>query len=361
MAENDQEKTEHKSQKKLEESREKGQLPRSQELVTFTVFAIFLLYFGMARLAWFDGLGRVMTYFLNFHRHLDIGHDTLREFLLVPTVKAMLVLAPLFAIILVVSPMVNMAQTGFNFAKDKLSPDWSRLDPVQGIKRIFSLKQLVEGLKSSIKIGLFALLACTAVRDHLPEIIKLPALPLREQLNLMIDLAMSIGLRIVILMGVLSVLDFGYQWWEFQKKLRMTPKELKDEMKEREGDPLIKQRQRSLQMQRMRERMMSEVPRADVVVTNPTHLAVALRYDREKAPAPYVCAKGADRMAVRIRTLAREGGIPVIEDKPLARALYRKAKVGKIIPGEFFKAVAEVLAFVYLMKRRQPSATPTPR
>lgn len=353
MADNDQEKTEYQSQKKLEQSRDRGELPRSQELATFLVFAVFIIYFGIVRLAWFDGLGAIMGDLLTFDRHLDLTRETLGEFVLIPIVKAMAVLAPLLVMIMILSPAVTMIQTGFNFAKEKLTPDWSRLDPVSGLRRIFSLHQWIEGLKACVKIGLFAWLSWGAIRKALPALGMIGADDVREQLATMLDLSMAIGVRIAVLMAALAAADYGYQWWEFQKKLRMTHQEMKDELKEREGNPLIKQRQRSLAMQRARRRMMAEVPKASVVVTNPTHFAVALTYDREKAPAPYVAAKGAQYMALKIREVAREHGVPIIENKPLARALYKQVKVGQIIPSQFYKAVAEVLAFVFLLKQRK--------
>ena len=351
MAENDSEKTEHESQKKLEESRNKGELPRSQELGTFVVFTIFLIYFGMTRLKWLDGFGAIMTEMLTFDRHLDLTVDTVGEFLFMPIFRSAKLVAPLFLLIMITSPLVSLVQTRFNIAQEKLTPDWKRLDPIAGMRRIFSMRQVVEGTKSTIKIGLFAWLAWTALRDRLPHIGRMGGLDLREQLLVMLDVALAIGTRIAILMAVLAVFDYGYQWWQFHKKLRMTPQELKDEMKEREGNPLIKQRQRSIAMQQARKRMMAEAAKADVIVTNPTHYAVALRYDKEKAPAPYVCAKGKQFLALRIRRLARERGIPIIENRPLARALYAQCRVGQVIPSQFYRAVAEILAFVFLLKR----------
>ena len=351
MADNDSEKTEYISQKKLEESRKKGELPKSQELGTFVVFAIFLLYFGFTRTMWFEQIGNVMADLLSFDRHMKIDIDTVGMFLQAPTARTILVLSPLFVLILIISPIVSMSQTGFNFAQEKMTPDWNRLNPVSGLQRMFSLRQWIEGAKSSVKISLFVWLAWGALAKALPDIEKAGALEMREKINQMLSVSISIGTRIAVMMAVLAVFDFGYQWWEFHKKLKMTHQEMKDEAKERDGNPLIKQRQRSLQMQRARERMMAEVSRADVVVTNPTHFAVAIRYDREKAPAPYVCAKGTQHMAFRIRDHARANGVPVIENRPLARGLYKSVKLGRIIPAEFYKAVAELLAFVYMLKR----------
>lgn len=353
MPDDGQEKTEFVSQKRIEESREKGELPRSQEFTTFVVITLFLIYFSMARLSWFHDFGELMTDMLTFDRHLDINRNNVQEFMLWPAVKTFMIMAPLFGVVLFVSPLVNMAQTQFNLASKKLTPDINRLNPANGFKRIFSLRQVVEGVKSSLKIGLFVWLSWTAVRKHIPVLMTLAGHDILSQLNAMIDVALSIGIRIAILMSILAMLDYAYQWWEFNKKMRMTMQELKDEMKEREGNPLIKQRQRSIQMRRARERMMNKVPKATVVVANPTHFAVAILYRRGVTGAPIVVAKGKDLVAQRIKQIARENEVPIIEDKPLARGLYRVCKVGKTIPSEFFKAVAETLAFVYYLRRKK--------
>jgi flagellar biosynthesis protein FlhB len=293
---------------------------------------------------------------------MNINSENLGEFLIGPLFRAMLVLAPLLGLILIVSPLLSMAQTGFNIAQDKLTPDLSRLNPLSGLRRMFSMHQWIEGAKSCVKILLFSWLAWSALRKYLPSIAIAGEMELRSQIQLMLDVTLSIGVRIAIMMAMLAIGDFGYQWWEFQKKLRMTQQEMKDEMKEREGNPMIKQRQRSIAMQRLRQRMMSEVPKANVIVTNPTHFAVALTYNRGKAPAPYVCAKGTQFMAQRIKEVALAHGIPIIENKPLARALYKQVKVGQIIPSEFYKAVAEVLAFVFMLKnRKQQRQSPVSR
>lgn len=352
MADNDQDKTEYQSQKKLEESRKRGELPRSQELGTLVVFTVFMIYLSSQGMAWIESMGELMAGLLRFDRFLSLNRENLVDFLTLPAFHTARLLLPLLGVILVVSPLLSMCQTGFNIAHDKLAPDWSRLNPVSGMRRIFSLRQVIEGLKSTIKIALFGWLAYSAVHDRLGQIMAIGTVDLHQQLSLMIDIGLAIGIRVAILMAILGIADLAYQWWEFIKRMRMTHQEMKDETKEREGNPLIKQRQRSLAMQAARQRMMAEVPKASVVVMNPTHFAVALKYSPDKAPAPIVVAKGADHVALRIRQLALDSGVPVVENKPLARALHRKAKIGRVIPSEFFRAVAEVLAFIYLLKRR---------
>ena len=353
MAENDSEKTDIESQKKLEESRDKGELPKSQELGTFVLFTTFLIFFSMTQLAWFGGLGEMMAEMLQFDRHMDVTIDNLHELLIAPLMRTLVLIGPLFLVMLVIGPLVSMIQTGFNLAKNKFEPNWDKLNPVNGVQRLVSMRQWVEGGKSMLKIGMFLLLAYYAIVDYMPHLQDAGQRDLQAQLHLMMDLCFTIGKRIAIAMAILAIFDFGYQFFQFKKKLKMTHQEVKDEMKEREGDPMIKQRQRSIAMQRARQRMMAEVPKADVIVTNPTHFAVALRYDKEKAPAPYVCAKGTEHMAFRIRELAKKHGIPIIENKPLARGLHKHCKIGQIVPNEFYKAVAEVLAFVYFLRRKR--------
>lgn len=351
MAEEAQDKTEQKSQKKWEKARDRGELPRSQEIATFAVFAAVLLYFSAIRVRWFDVMGSVMRDLLAFDRHLGLRGESLDDFLLQPVLKIALALSPFFVVVLLVSVFTNMSQTGFQFAKERLRIDFERLDPVRGAKKFVSLRSWVEGLKSLFKIVLFALLAFLTIRGVMSEIAELPAHDLRYQINFLLYLALRLGTRVAILMAVLAVGDYLFQWWQFQEKLKMTPREVKEEAKEHEGDPLVRQRMRSLRMEMARRRMMDEVPKADVVVTNPTQYAVALKFDREKMPAPFVTAKGAQHMARRIREVAMAHGVPIVENPPIARALFRKVRIGHPVPSEFYRVVAELLAFVYLLSR----------
>jgi flagellar biosynthetic protein FlhB len=352
MAENDETKTEQESQKRLEESRDKGELPRSQELSTFVVLALFLIYFSMLRLAWFDGFGAIAKDLWRFDDHMRLNVNTLGEFLAIPILRASLLIAPLFVTIMIVSPMTTLAQTGFAMAREKVGFDWKRLDPVAGFRRIFSLRQVVEGGKSALKVGLFSWLAWKTLNERLPQIAAMSDMGIRQQLTTMMDVALEVGTRVVVLMAGLAVFDYGYQWWDFHKRLRMTFQELKDEVKEREGNPLVRQRQRSLAMQRARQHMMEKVKKAKVVVANPTHYAVALSYERSGgASAPVVCAKGQHYIALQIRRVARENGVPIVENRLLARQLFAQVKVGQIIPSSYYRAVAEILAFVFLLER----------
>lgn len=356
MAEDSSEKTEQKSKKKWEQARDRGELPRSQDVATLIIFCTIIIYFSMVRIGWFEQFGAVMIDFLNFDRHLDLNLQSLKEFLLRPFLKTVLILAPFFGIVLVVSVVANMGQTGFSLATDKIKIDPNRLDPTKGIKKIFSLKSSMEGVKSVFKIVLFVAVAFYTLRGAIPDLIELPAHGLRHQLGYMVTLVLSLATRIAMLMIVLSGGDYAFQWWQFQEQLKMTHREAKDEQKEHEGDPLIRQRMRSLRMEMARKRMMQEVQNAQVVVTNPTHYAVALRYDQEKMAAPYVCAKGSQYLALRIREIAIEHGIPIIEHPPIARALFRNVKVGGAVPSDFYRVIAELLAYVFFLKKRRGSS-----
>lgn len=352
MADNDEQKTEQKSHKKWEEARDQGELPRSQEIATFAVLTVMILYFSMMRGRSLEALGSITADFLRFDRHLALNAESLDDFLLSPFLKTVALLAPLFGVIILVSTVVNMGQTGFNIAKDRLQFNWGHLDPIKGAGKLVSVRAWIEGGKSILKISVFLYLAYYTLKGATQAIIELPVRELRDQIDLLIDLSIKVGTRIVILMAALSLGDYFYQWWHFQERLKMTPAELKEEMKEQEGDPLIRQRMRSLRMEMTRKRMMAEVKKADVIVTNPTHYAVAIRYDKDRLPAPFVCAKGTQYLAARIREIGSECGIPIIENPPIARALYKQVKVGHMVPSEFYRVIAELLAFVFLLKRR---------
>lgn len=353
MAENDQEKTEQKSQKKWEKARDKGELPHSKEVSTFVIFLVVLAYFFVLRTYWFDAFGAVVADLLSFEKHLGLNEKNLSEFMMRPAMRVALIMSPFFLIILFVSFLVGMSQTGFTLAKKKMDVDWNKLDPMKGLKRMVSLKSWVEGLKSAFKIALFATVVFVTLRDSLDEIVELPAHDLRHQLNYLLMLVLTVAFRMTILMAVFALFDFAFQWWQFQNTLKMSPQEVKDEMKEHEGDPLVRQRMKSLRQQMARNRMMSEVPKADVVVTNPTHFAVAIKFDQKRMPAPFVTAKGAQHLALRIRQMALEHRVPIIENPPIARALYQKVKVGQAIPSDFYRVIAELLAFVFLLKKRR--------
>jgi len=278
--------------------------------------------------------------------------------LMIVTYQALLhifqILAPLFAIAFVMGFLGNVLQFGFLLSGKALQPKFDKLNVVKGIGRMFSKRTVMEMLKAIAKIAVVGFLAYSVVREEffrtLPSLVDMDVWGIFFYIT---RISYKIMVHVLWFLIILSAVDYAFQRWQYEEDLKMTKQEVKDEYKQREGDPQVKARVRSIQREMARKRMLADVPLADVVVTNPTHLAVALQYDSEKGAAPRVVAKGADFLAAKIRDVAREHGVPLVEDKPLARALYKGVKVGQLIPESLYKAVAEILAYVYSLKGRR--------
>jgi flagellar biosynthetic protein FlhB len=238
------------------------------------------------------------------------------------------------------------------FSNEAITPKFDRFNPITGIKRLFSTRSLIELLKSLLKLAVVGWIGYTTIMGELKVFPLLVDKTGAEVLAFAGQVCFKLFLKTGLALLVIAGFDYAYQRYQFEHNLKMTKQEIREEFKSTEGDPLIKSRIRSLQRERSRQRMMKDVPKADVVLTNPTHLAVALRYDVEKSAAPVVVAKGARLIAERIKAIAKENGVPVIENKPLARMLFKNAEIGSEIPFELYKAVAEVLAVVYRMRNR---------
>ncbi len=345
--ESDLEKTEAPSQRRLEQAREEGQVPQSRELSTFLVMMA-----GVAGLwvmgHWVaDRLFGLMKRGLSFDRaEAYDGAAMLASFSHLFS-DALLTLLPLFLILLIAAVSAPVLLGGAVFSPKVLSADLTRLDPLKGFERMFSvhgLAEMVKAILKSILVGGIGAWAIWREKDHLFAL-------MREPLETgMPDFAGTIlfsSLLVVTSLGLLALIDVPFQLWQYHSKLKMSKEELKQEMKEQEGDPQIKARIRSMQREMARRRMMEAVPKADVVVTNPTHYAVALKYDAERMGAPVVVAKGLNLVALRIRELAKEHEVPVLEAPPLARALYAHCELEHAIPATLYTAVAEVMAYVF--------------
>jgi flagellar biosynthetic protein FlhB len=267
-----------------------------------------------------------------------------------------MVLAPLLVAMPVVGVIASVGQVGFLLSGKSLSPDLNRVNPMAGFKRLFSLRILVEMLKTALKLGIVGWLLYRAYLDSFPIFLSLAGADLPGALRLFIDTAFSMSITVGAAFLVLALLDYGYQRWDFLRGARMTKQELKEEYRQSEGAPEIRAAIRRRQKRIAMSRMMQNVPKADVVVTNPTHFAVALSYRGDEMGAPRVIAKGQDLIAQRIKQLAREHNVPVVENKPLARALYGSVEVDQEIPYELFAAVAQVLAYIYALKHRPSQA-----
>jgi flagellar biosynthetic protein FlhB len=259
---------------------------------------------------------------------------------------------PVLACVFLAAVFVNVVQVGFLMAPKRIKPDLKKISPLNGFKRWFSMHTLVEAAKNIGKLLVVGAVAYFTVRAAWPDLPKLADMDTAGIVLAILAVCFDIFWRSVLAMAVLAFLDWAYQKWEFEKNLKMSKQEVKDEYKQTEGDPRVRARIRSIQREQAKKRMMAGIPNADVVVTNPVHLAVALAYHMGEMDAPEVVAKGANRVAEKIKEIARQNGIPIIEDKPLAQALYKAVEVGQAIPADLYEATATILAHVYRLKNR---------
>lgn len=347
-----QEKTEPASPRKREDARKKGQISKSMEVVSAVTL---LTAVAVLKMAGPFMSGRLMAFAKATYEAgatQSWAESDVRTLLLNVMFTAALIVAPVALVTMLAGIVANVLQVGFLFTLHPVTPDFNKVNPVSGLKRIFSRRALAELAKSLAKVGIVGSVAYTAIRD---DIVTFPTLVGREPAQvvaILTDLVSTVLLRVGLAMLVLAIMDFMYQRWEFEQSLRMTKQEVKDELKQTEGNPEIKSRIRQKQREMARRRMMQDVTKADVVVTNPTHYAVALEYKQGAMEAPRVLAKGQGFLALRIRELAQEAGVPVVENPPIARQIFRFAEVGQFIPADLYQAVAEILAFVYRLKEK---------
>ena len=259
---------------------------------------------------------------------------------------------PFFVVGFLIAFVSNLVQVKWKVSTKPLQPKLDKFNPVNGFKRMFSKDSLFELLKSIVKIAMIAIIAYTSIRSHLQEIFLLYHITLNQAIALVGSIVIDVGLKIAIVYCVVGAVDYLYQKHKFNEDMKMTKQEVKDEMKNSEGDPQIKSKQRQRMQEASRRRMMQDVPQADVVITNPTHYAVALKYDAGTGTAPILVAKGADLIAQRIKEIARENKVEIVENKPLARMIYTNVEIGREIPPELYQAVAEILAAVYRAHNR---------
>jgi flagellar biosynthetic protein FlhB len=347
-----QEKTEQATPKRRDEARKKGQVARSMELNSVAI-----LFFGLISLMFlssyfFTQMTACIT--TNFGRipTIDLTPNTVYMLFKENGLQFIMTMAPLLMILVVVGILINFAQVGALFTFEPLTPKLDKLDVTKGFQRILSRKTLVSLFRDLIKVSIIGYIAFITIRSELPSLYVLVDQGVGQILKVGGALTLKIGLRVSLALLFLAILDYAFQKFEYEKDLRMTRQEIKEEYREFEGDPQIKARIRRIQREMARKRMLKEVETADVVITNPTHIAVALRYDMTQDVAPVVVAMGERLIAEKIKEVARKFNIPVIENKPLARALFELAEIGVQIPAKLYRAVAEVLAFVYKQKGR---------
>jgi len=349
--ENKDQKTEEATSKRITDTEEKGNFAQSREISSsFVLLASIIAFSIVGRHAtetviktWYSNLAEMGTISLNVHELFRLMNWNMQNLFFI--------IGPILIIIMVAGVLANVVQTGgLHFSLHPLSPKWSKLNPLKGFGRIFSKTSLVELFKSLFKISIVSVIAYQTINSHWDEIPVLMGYGVGQVLIFMGEIMVEIMIKVLLAMILLAALDFSFQKYTYLENLRMTKQEVKDERKDLEGNPQIKQRIRSVQMEMMRRRMMAAVPEADVVVTNPTHFSIAIKYDTKIDAAPVVVAKGQNEIALRIREIAKESNVPLVEDKPLARTLYKTVDVGQLIPASLYKAVAEILAYVFKLK-----------
>lgn len=347
------EKTEKATPKRRKDARKKGQVLKSQDLSAAILFLIlFLCLIFMAPLM-FEGLygffSQTLEKYILFE---NLTSDTVMEIYLDSLSEIAVILLPIMAVAIVVAVGANYLQFGFLFTTETLKLDLKKIDPIKGIKKIISLRAIANLIKSLLKVSFIGAVTGIVVWIHIEDVLSLAFHSPWDILLVISKLAAMMGIAASIAILFVALFDYLYEKYEYEKQLKMSKQDIKDEYKNTEGDPLIKSKIKQRQREMAMRRMMQEVPKADVVITNPTHFAVALRYDDESMEAPKVVAKGVDFVAQKIKMIAKENDIVMVENRPLARALYDQVEIGEEVPEEFFKAVAEVLAYVYRIKRK---------
>lgn len=348
--ESDLEKTEPASPRKLEQAREEGDVPRSKELATCTILLAGGIAFWVSGERFIDSVNRMLASGLSIEREYAFDLNLLFQNMIPGLIDIAIGLAPIFGILILVALSSPLLIGGWLFSSKALMPKFSRMNPIKGVGNMFSVRSLIELVKAIGKAGLVGIIAWLVISTQIDSMLGLSAQVLPVAAAHMGEILVLGFITIVCALVIIAMIDAPYQMIHYANKLKMTREEVRKESKESEGDPHVKARIRQTQREMARRRMMAEVPTADVVVTNPTHFSVALKYAEGKMKAPIVVAKGADEVAAKIRELAQEHKVPLLEAPPLARALYRHAELGDEIPSALYTAVAEVLAYVFQLR-----------
>jgi flagellar biosynthesis protein FlhB len=348
-----QDKTEQATPKKKEDAKEKGQVAKSKEIPSVAVLAAgaIYMYFNAGSLT--QKLGENIRQTFTSIPQFATGDFSSPAFMSQTISNFLGLILPIMIVLVIVSLLANFIQTGFISSVEPLTPNLSKLDPIKGLGKIVSKRSLAELLKSILKILIVGWAAFSVLKNDFSQLMPLMFQDNVQILSALGRISMKVVTRCCYVIFIVSILDYLFQKWEFEQDLKMTKQEIKDEFKQTEGDPLIKSRIRSIQREMARRRMMREVPKADVIITNPTHYAIALSYKAdEKMTAPKIIAKGADNIAMKIKEIAKKHGIPMVENKPLAQNLY-KLELGQEVPPQFYQAIAEILAYVYGLKKKK--------
>jgi flagellar biosynthetic protein FlhB len=344
------ERTEEASAKRRDDFRKKGQVAQSREVQTAAMFTVMLMFWIFYTPYFWRDLTDLLAIVWNRSCQYSITPPSIMQLSIFLFKNLGLLMGPLFLVAIAAGALSTIMQIGWLFTGKPLMPDFSKLDPIKGMGRFVSKRSLVEIIKSLLKVLLVAWISFRTVQDEFGSALMLMEMPLEHFLQFLGRTATLIMMKVCGIMILLAILDYGFVRYEMEEKMKMTKQEQKEEFKDTEGDPHIKSKIRAIQQQMAQSRMMAAVPEADVVITNPTRVAVAIKYDNARMEAPVVLAKGQELLAAKIREIARENDIPLVENPPVARLLHSKVELGQAIPEELFRAVAEILAYVYSLK-----------
>lgn len=350
-------KTEEPSGKRLADARAKGDVAKSQEVIHWMMIGASALVVGVFAPGVMQNLSESLVPYLAQAHEVPTDPRGIGGVLLGSLLSALGFLMIPLAILIAAGILASVVQTGgFLFSGEQVKPKLSKISPLAGFKRLFSMQSLMEFVKGLLKLSIVAFVSVWVMMPKFDTMVELVQEPAAITLGVIYDLTIQLMVAVLVIMAIVAALDMLWQNMQHMKKMRMSRQELKDEYKQTEGDPVIKARLKQLRMEKARRRMMAAVPKADVIITNPTHFAVALKYDQKEMAAPMVVAKGVDLVAFRIREIAKEHRIPIVENKPLARALYATAEIDREIPTEHYKAVAEVISYVFGLRKKKRRA-----
>jgi flagellar biosynthetic protein FlhB len=354
----DSQKTEEPTSKRLSDAREKGQVPRSQEVSHWFMILALALVVGIFAPSLMADMGGLLRPFLERPHLMALENDGLRDVLSGTALGILKVSAIPLAIILVAGLAAGTIQNGIIVTTEQIQPKLSNIGLKKGFKKMFSSRSLADFLKGLLKLAIVGTVVGVIVWPDRNDVLVIPTMAVEDMLALVRLVAAKVIVGVLAVMTIITLIDVIYQRFMHMKELRMTKQQVKDEHKQSEGDPLIKGRLRQIRVERARKRMMAAVPEADVVITNPTHYAVALKYDQAAMEAPRVVAKGVDNVALRIREVATENDVAIVENPPVARALHASVDIDQEIPPEHYKAVAEIIGYVMRLKKGMPARRP---
>ncbi len=355
MPDTAQEKTERATPRKLRKARERGQVATSQELNSVIIISLGFITIYVMGPTLFANLGTLMKHSFSQAPFVLVNPGTISSIFTDKVLTFGVIVGPILLSLAVFAYAINVAQVGIIFTPKALEPKLDKFDLAKGLKRLISKKSLANLIRDVVKTVLIAWVAYQTIANWMPEIMTMGDKTVGQYVATLGKLGLVLALKIMVVLLIVAIFDFAFQRYDYSTQLKMTRQEVREELKDTEGNPVIKGRIRQVQREVARRRMMQEIPKADVVVTNPVEIAVALKYQPKKMEAPMVVAKGQRLIAEQIKKIAREHGIPVVENRPLARSLFKMVDVGNMIPHTLYRAVAEVLAYIYRLKDRQGS------